>query len=143
MLIWYSVAGTYPMLYRLNTHCYGKMSTEGHQFFPPSKQLLQVVQKYMNLFLKPSISIAVMIRSEHVLFSLGYLKQNKTLLHQTTTKAFNNLIATVRKPQANTRHGNIFVTADIGKYRSNTWHDTVKGWDKNLTSGVLENKNTH
>ena len=111
---------------------------EGHQFFPPSKQLLQVVQKYINLFLRPSISVAVMIRSEHVLFSLGYLKQNKTLLHQTSTRVFNNLIATVRKLQANTRQGNIFVTADIGKYGSNTWHQMVRSWDRNLTSGVLE-----
>ena len=111
---------------------------KGHQFFPPSKQLLQVVQKYINLFLKPSISIAVMIRSEHIMFSLGYLKQNETLVYQTITTVFNDLIATVRKLQASIGHRNIMVTADIGKYGSNTWHQMVRSWDRNLTSGVLE-----
>ena len=110
----------------------------GHQFFPPSKQLLQVAQKYENLFLKPTTAIAVMIRSEHVLISMSYLKQNKTLMYQTITTVFNNLIATVKKLQANIGHGNIFVTADIGKYGSNTWHQMVRSWDRNLTSGVLE-----
>ena len=59
-------------------------------------------------------------------------------MYHTITTVFNNLLATVKKLQANIGHGNIFVTADIGKYGSNTWHQMVRSWDRNLTSGVLE-----
>ena len=113
---------------------------DGHRFFTPSKQLLQAVQKYENLFLKPYTSIAVMIRSEHILFSLGYMKKwhNQSLLYPTITKIFNNLIATVRKLQASIGHGNIIVTADIGKYGSNTWSGTVSGWNKSIIVEIIK-----
>ena len=113
---------------------------DGHRFFPPSKQLLQAVQKYENLFLKPYTSIAVMIRSEHILFSLGYMKKrhNQSLLYPTITKIFNNLIATVRKLQSSIGHGNIIVTADIGKYGSNTWSGTVSGWNKSIIVEIIK-----
>ena len=108
--------------------CYNRYNFDGHQFFPPSKQLLQAVQNYENLFLKPYTSIAVIISSEHVLKK--WLDQS--LLYPTITTIFNNLIATVRKLQASIGHGNIIVTADIGKYGSNTWGGTVSGRDKNI-----------
>ena len=98
---------------------------DGHRFFPPSKQLLQAVQNYENLFLKPYTSIALMIRSEHVLFSLGYMKKwhNQSLLYPTITKFFNNLIA---------------IATDIGKYGSNTWSGTVSGWNKSIIVEIFK-----
>ena len=81
-----------------------------------------------------------MIRSEHILFSLGYMKKwhNQSLLYPTITTIFNNLIATVRKLQASIGHGNIIVTADIGKYGSNTWSGTVSGWNKSIIVEIIK-----
>ena len=60
-----------------------KIHLEGHQFFPPSKRLLEAVQKYEYMFLKPSTSIAIMVRSEHFFRSLGNLRTNKTMFSKT------------------------------------------------------------
>ena len=113
---------------------------ESHQFFPPSKQIVGAAQKYEDMFLKPSTSIAVMVRSEHFLLSLGYLQTNKTMLNQTITATLNKLVAITRKLQAKFPHGKVVVTADIGKYGSYTWSNTMSRLghrDRELTSFVL------
>ena len=92
------------------------------------------------MFLKSSTSIAVMVRSEHFLISLGYLQTNKTMLNQTITATLNKLVAFTRKLQATFPHGKVVVTADIGKYGSYTWSNTMSRLghrDRELTSFVL------
>ena len=120
--------------------CRKTYDQKSHQIFLPSKQILGAVQKYEDMFLKPSTSIAVMVRSEHFLLSLGYLQTNKTMLNQTITATLNKLVAITRKLQAKFPHGKVVVTADIGKYGSYTWSNTMSrlgNRDRELTSFVL------
>ena len=120
--------------------CQGMHNQEDRQIFFPSKQLIQAVQKYENMFLNLNTSIAVMIRSEHFLISLGDLK-NITMLSQATIAALNNLVAITRKLKAKFPHGKIFVTADVGKYGSYTWSNTMSrlgNRNNELNSFILE-----
>ena len=117
-----------------------RMRLKSHQIFLPSKQILGAVQNYEDMFLKPSTSIAVMVRSEYFLIYLGYLQTNKTMLNQTITATLNKLVAITRKLQAKFPHGKVVVTADIGKYGSYTWSNTMSRLghrDRELTSFVL------
>ena len=113
--------------------CRKMYDQEGHKFFSPSKQLLEAAQMYEYMFLKPSTSIAVMVRSEHFLISLGYLKKNKTMLTQVITTTLSKLVAITKKLQAQFPHGKIVVTADIGKYGSCTWNSTVNRFENRDT----------
>ena len=120
--------------------CQGLHKQEDQPIFFPNKQLIQAAQKYENMFLKPNTSIAVMLRSEHFLISLGRLR-NITMLSQATIVALNKLVTITRKLKAKFPHGKIFVTADVGRYGSYTWGNTMNrlgNRDRELNSFILE-----
>ena len=96
-------------------------SIDQYSFYPPSRQVLQAVEKYENLYLHPTTTVAVMIRSEHFLLSLGYLKKNINLLNQTIHAGLNQLVAITRNLLLRLPQGKLFVTVDVGKYGSSKW----------------------
>ena len=59
---------------------------EGQSPFVPSQLLMEAVKKYEHLYLTPRTSVAVMIRSEHFLRSVGGLVKQSDLL-QTILRA--------------------------------------------------------
>lgn len=96
-------------------------SVDQYSFYPPSLQVLQAVKKYEKLYLHPITSVAVMIRSEHFLLSLGYLKKNAVLLNQTIYAGLNQLVTITRNLLSKLPRGKLFVTVDVGKYGSSKW----------------------
>ena len=65
-----------------------------HSFLPPSRQLLQAVKKYEHQYLNPSTSVAVMMRSEHFLLSLGdNIRKNSFLLLQKFKAGLSQFVA--------------------------------------------------
>ena len=82
--------------------------------FSPSQQLLSHAKRYMKLFLHSRNITAVMLRFEHMLLKI--MTENTP---ETVESCLKEIKATVK--QMNT---NIFVSADIGKYGSNTWWST-------------------
>ena len=102
---------------------------EGHSPFTPSQQLMKAVVKYEQLYLKPKTSVAVMIRSEHFIRSLGeqvkkgHVKQSN--LNQTVDGHIKRLVTTAKELRKKFPGGKIFVTADVGAYGSFTWGSAV------------------
>ena len=93
--------------------------------FAPSEQVMEAVDKYRKLFLMPKTSVAVMIRSEHFIISLGGLtksgKVNPSNLIQIVDKHLKCLVTQANKLADKFPGGTMFVTADVGAYGSGTW----------------------
>ena len=107
---------------------------EGQSPFIPSQQLMKAVVKYEQLYLKPETSVAVMIRSEHFIRSLGGLVRKgqvkQSNLNQTVDRHIRHLITTAKNLHKGYSGGKIFVTADIGAYGSYTWGQAVNALGK-------------
>ena len=82
--------------------------------FSPSQQLLKHTKQYRKLFLHSRNITAVMLRFEHMLLKI------KNEHSVTVESCLEEIQATVK--QMNT---SIFVSADIGKYGSNSWSYTL------------------
>lgn len=90
---------------------------------------MKAVVKYEQLYLKPKMLMAVMIRSEHFICSLGervktgHVKQSNP--NQTVDRHIKCLVTTGKELLKKFPGGKIFVTADIGAYGSFTWGSAV------------------
>ena len=102
-----------------NLDCKGAFQHYIPKRFSPSRQLLEHTKRYKNLFLHSRNNItAVMLRFEHMLFKIKTEHSESV----TVESCLEEVQATVK--QMNT---NIFVSADIGKYGSNSWNNTLFG----------------
>lgn len=87
---------------------------------------MKAVVKYEQLYLKPKMSMAVMIRSEHFIRSLGeQVKKGHSNPNQTVDRHIKCLVTTAKELLKKFPGGKIFVTADIGAYDSFTWGSAV------------------
>ena len=115
-------------------------SIDQHSFLPPSRQLLQAVKKYEHQYLNPSTSVAVMMRSEHFLLSLGdNVRKNSSLLLQKIKAGLSQLVAITSNLLSRFPQGKLFVAADVGKYGSFTWEAAANSLgtaDRTLSSHV-------
>ena len=114
--------------------CQEIVFAEGQSPFIPSQQLMKAVVKYEEMYLKPKTSVAVMIRSEHFIRSLGGLVRNGQIkqsnLNQTVDRHIRRLITTAKNLNKGFPGGKIFVTADIGAFGSFTWGQAVNALGK-------------
>lgn len=91
---------------------------------------MEAVWKYEQLFLKPKTSVAVMIRSEHFICSVGGLKKSgkvikQSALIQLVDRHLKWLVTLVNELEGRFPGGKVFVTADVGTYGSFTWGQAV------------------
>ena len=105
------------------TRCQRNFFEEGQSLFAPSTQVMEAVWKYEQLFLKPKTSVAVMIRSEHFIRSVGGLKKSgkvikQSALIQLVDRHLKWLVTLVNELEGRFPGGKVFVTADVGTYGS-------------------------
>ena len=109
--------------------CQQKFFEEGQSPFAPSIQVMEAVRKYEQLFLIPKTSVAVMIRSEHFIRSVGGLKKSGQVkqsdLIPIVDRHLKQLVTLVNELEGRFPGGNVFVTADVGAYGSFTWGQAV------------------
>ena len=110
--------------------CQRNFFEEGQSPFAPSTQVMEAVRKYEQLFLKPKTSVAVMIRSEHFIRSVGGLKKSGKVIKQSDLIQLidghlKRLVTLVNELEGRFPGGKVFVTADVGTYGSFTWGQAV------------------
>ena len=109
--------------------CLRTFFDEGQSPFAPSPLLMEAVKKYEHLYLTPQTSVAVMIRSEHFLRSIGGLVKQSDLL-QTIDRHLEHLLTLAKELNDKFPDGKVFVTADVGTYGSFTWSQPVNALGK-------------
>ena len=96
----------------------------------PSKRLLEDSRKYEELFLQVENRLSVMMRVEHSVWQLGRAEARATRRNKTSTinisQCFHKLQNITHTLQKKLGYNGIFLTADVGKYASSTWNQTLK-----------------
>ena len=99
----------------------------GRRLIHASPHLLRHVEKYEQKFLQPRTTVAVMIRSEHLInWVAGQSKMkngelDKTKLNQTVQDYLDKVTKVTRNLKKWFPAGQTFVTLDAGKYGSGSW----------------------
>ena len=97
-----------------------KVHYTGRRLIYASPHLLKRVKQYEKLYLQPRTSVAVMLRSEHLInWVAAHGGVNK--LNQTVQGHLNFLVRVAKDIQKRRPEGKIFVTLDAGKYGSGSW----------------------
>ena len=115
----------------------------GRSLMYASSHLLKDVQRYENLFLLPRTTLAVLIRSEHLISWAAMNCQtkegevNKTKLMHILHVYLDTIIDTARNIKR--RQGRTFVTLDAGKYGSSSWRSMFsRGGYSELREPILQ-----
>lgn len=99
----------------------------GRRLIHASPHLLTHVEKYEQMFLQPRTTVAVMIRSEHLInwvagqSGMKNGELDKTKLNQTVQGYLDEVIKVARNLKKWFPEGKTFVTLDAGKYGSGSW----------------------
>jgi len=108
-----------------------KVHYMGRRLIYASPHLLKRVEQYEKLYLQPRTSVAVMLRSEH-LINWEATQSGIKKLNQTIQEHLNFLVEAAKDLQRQHPEGKIFVTLDAGKYGSGSWKPMFArlGYDK-------------
>ena len=89
-----------------------------------SRWLVELAEYYEKMFLKPRNSLAVMLRTEHVINRLA-VKHNQGKMQDTRRmfdECMEKVVTTAHDLQEELATEAVFVTADFGKYGSGSWN---------------------